>query len=53
MTKARAAAFDRQTSETQIRGRLVLDGQGRYDVGTGIRFSTTCSSCLHATAGST
>ena len=38
MTKARAAAFDRQTSETQIRGRLVLDGQGRYDVGTGIRF---------------
>ncbi|MBI2828136.1 MAG: imidazoleglycerol-phosphate dehydratase HisB [Acidobacteria bacterium] len=46
MTKARAprlrspraAAFNRQTSETQIRGRLVLDGQGRYDVGTGIRF---------------
>ena len=38
MTKARAAAFDRRTSETQIRGRLVLDGQGRYDVGTGIRF---------------
>lgn len=36
--RARAAAFDRQTSETQIRGRLVLDGQGRYDVSTGIRF---------------
>ena len=38
MSKARAAAFDRQTSETKIRGRLVLDGQGRYDVSTGIRF---------------
>ena len=34
----RAATFDRRTSETQIRGRLVLDGQGRYDVSTGIRF---------------
>ena len=34
----RAAAFNRQTTETQIRGRLVLDGQGRYDVATGIRF---------------
>ena len=34
----RAAAFDRRTTETQIRGRLVLDGQGRYDVSTGIRF---------------
>jgi len=36
--RARVAAFNRQTSETQIRGRLVLDGQGRYDVSTGIRF---------------
>ena len=36
--RARAATFNRQTSETQIRGRLVLDGQGRYDVSTGIRF---------------
>ncbi len=36
--RARAAAFNRQTSETQIRGRLVLDGRGRYDVSTGIRF---------------
>ena len=34
----RTATFDRQTTETQIRGRLVLDGQGRYDVRTGIRF---------------
>jgi len=36
--KARAAAFDRRTAETDIRGRLTLDGQGRYDVSTGIRF---------------
>ena len=34
----RAAAFDRQTTETQIKGRLVIDGQGRYDIRTGIRF---------------
>ncbi len=34
----RAAAFDRRTTETQIKGRLVLDGQGRYDISTGIRF---------------
>lgn len=36
--QARAAAFDRRTTETRIRGRLVIDGKGRYDVGTGIRF---------------
>jgi len=36
--RARAAAFDRRTSETHIRGRLVLDGKGRYEVRTGIRF---------------
>jgi imidazoleglycerol-phosphate dehydratase len=36
--KLRAASFDRRTTETQIRGRLVIDGQGRYDVSTGIRF---------------
>ena len=34
----RAADFDRRTTETQIAGRLVIDGQGRYDVRTGIRF---------------
>jgi imidazoleglycerol-phosphate dehydratase len=34
----RAAAFDRQTTETQIKGKLVIDGQGRYDISTGIRF---------------
>jgi imidazoleglycerol-phosphate dehydratase len=36
--KARASAFDRRTTETRIRGRLVVDGQGRYEVRTGIRF---------------
>ncbi len=36
--KPRAASFNRRTTETQIRGRLTLDGQGRYDVSTGIRF---------------
>src|SRR5258705_13497845 len=34
----RTAAFDRRTTETQIKGRLALDGRGRYDVATGIRF---------------
>ena len=38
MSKARAARFDRQTTETQIKGALTVDGQGRYDVRTGIRF---------------
>jgi imidazoleglycerol-phosphate dehydratase len=36
--KARSAAFDRRTTETRIRGRLVIDGRGRYEVRTGIRF---------------
>ena len=38
MSKARTARFDRQTTETQIRGVLAVDGQGRYEVRTGIRF---------------
>jgi imidazoleglycerol-phosphate dehydratase len=36
--RTRTAAFDRRTTETQITGRLAIDGQGRYDVSTGIRF---------------
>ena len=36
--RTRQAAFDRQTTETRIRGRLVVDGQGLYEVSTGIRF---------------
>lgn len=38
MAKARAASFDRQTTETQIKGKLTIDGKGTYDVSTGIRF---------------
>lgn len=34
----REATIDRTTKETQISGHLVLDGQGRYEVFTGIRF---------------
>jgi imidazoleglycerol-phosphate dehydratase len=34
----RRAAIDRKTTETQIKLRLEIDGQGRYDVRTGIRF---------------
>jgi imidazoleglycerol-phosphate dehydratase len=37
-SKARGAAFDRRTTETQIRGTLVIDGRGAYDIRTGIRF---------------
>jgi len=34
----RRARIDRRTSETRIRLSLALDGSGRYDVSTGIRF---------------
>ena len=34
----RRATIDRNTKETQIALRLELDGKGRYDVSTGIRF---------------
>jgi imidazoleglycerol-phosphate dehydratase len=34
----RRATIDRVTKETSIKLRLALDGQGRYDVHTGIRF---------------
>jgi len=34
----RAAAFERRTTETHIVGALAVDGRGRYDVRTGIRF---------------
>jgi len=36
--RARGAAFDRRTKETDIRGRLTIDGEGKYAVSTGIRF---------------
>ena len=34
----RRGVIDRQTTETSITMRLTLDGHGRYDVRTGIRF---------------
>jgi imidazoleglycerol-phosphate dehydratase len=36
--KKRSADINRITTETQIRGRFVVDGGGRYEVSTGIRF---------------
>jgi imidazoleglycerol-phosphate dehydratase len=34
----RSTTFDRRTTETQIKGRITIDGQGKYSVSTGIRF---------------
>jgi imidazoleglycerol-phosphate dehydratase len=34
----RTATIERITKETQIRATLTVDGRGRYDVSTGIRF---------------
>jgi imidazoleglycerol-phosphate dehydratase len=34
----RAATIRRETRETQIEGSLRIDGHGRYDISTGIRF---------------
>jgi imidazoleglycerol-phosphate dehydratase len=36
--RTRSTSFERVTTETQIKGRLVIDGTGRYQVRTGIRF---------------
>ncbi|MBA3387450.1 MAG: imidazoleglycerol-phosphate dehydratase HisB [Chthoniobacterales bacterium] len=34
----RKAKIERHTTETQISGRLSIDGTGRYEIATGIRF---------------
>ena len=34
----RSASIERNTKETQIRGRLAIEGRGRYEISTGIRF---------------
>lgn len=34
----REATIERNTKETQITGRLEIDGTGRYEISTGIRF---------------
>ncbi len=36
--KARIATLHRKTAETDVRGRLKLDGRGAYKISTGIRF---------------
>ena len=34
----RSAKLQRDTKETQIGGQLVIEGEGRYEISTGIRF---------------
>jgi imidazoleglycerol-phosphate dehydratase len=34
----REASIERNTKETQISARLVIDGQGQYEISTGVRF---------------
>src|ERR1700684_2168873 len=34
----RSASVQRDTKETQVRGSLKIEGRGRYEVSTGIRF---------------
>jgi imidazoleglycerol-phosphate dehydratase len=34
----RRASIERNTKETKVRGRLAIEGRGRYEVSTGIRF---------------
>src|SRR6202162_3509981 len=34
----RSASIDRKTKETEIRGSLRVDGRGKYEISTGIRF---------------
>jgi len=34
----RSASIERSTKETQIRGKLTIEGRGRYEIRTGIRF---------------
>jgi imidazoleglycerol-phosphate dehydratase len=38
LSKARRAKIERITKETHIRASLAIDGQGTYDISTGIRF---------------
>ena len=34
----RSASIERNTKETQIRGKLTIEGRGRYEIRTGVRF---------------
>jgi imidazoleglycerol-phosphate dehydratase len=38
MRNARSAAIERNTKETRISGALKIEGRGRYEISTGIRF---------------
>ncbi len=38
MSNPRTAEIQRDTKETQIYGRLTIEGTGKYDISTGIRF---------------
>jgi imidazoleglycerol-phosphate dehydratase len=38
MRNARSAAIERNTKETRISGALKIEGRGRYEIATGIRF---------------
>ena len=37
-TEDRSAKIERDTKETQIGGELRIEGRGRYEISTGIRF---------------
>ena len=49
----RRAVIHRHTTETHLDLALTLEGRGRYDVSTGIRFFDTCSSSSRAMVDST
>ena len=34
----RSASIERNTKETRIHGKLAIEGHGRYEISTGIRF---------------
>jgi len=36
--RVRSASIERNTKETQVRGKLAIEGRGRYEIRTGIRF---------------
>jgi imidazoleglycerol-phosphate dehydratase len=38
MRSVRSAAIERNTKETRIAGALTIEGRGRYEIATGIRF---------------
>lgn len=45
----REASVERNTKETEIKLKLVLDGTGYSDIETGVGFLTTCLTDLHVT----